>query len=103
MGWCSPSSSYPRPRFFWTWINSKPIWRAWPRGIKESGKALRPHAKAHKCVEIARRQIAAGAIGVCVATVAEAEMMAAAGIPAGSNSLLTLVSGRRSAEDGPDR
>ncbi len=49
--------------------------------IKESGKALRPHAKAHKCVEIARRQIAAGAIGVCVATVAEAEWMAAAGIP----------------------
>jgi 3-hydroxy-D-aspartate aldolase len=49
--------------------------------IQESGKSLRPHAKAHKCVEIARRQIAAGAIGVCVATVAEAELMAAAGIP----------------------
>ena len=49
--------------------------------VKESGKALRPHAKAHKCVEIAKRQIAAGAIGVCVATVAEAELMAAAGIP----------------------
>lgn len=49
--------------------------------IKESGKTLRPHAKAHKCVEIARRQIAAGAIGVCVATVAEAELMAGAGIP----------------------
>jgi len=49
--------------------------------IKESGKSLRPHAKAHKCVEIAHRQIAAGAIGVCVATLAEAELMAAAGIP----------------------
>jgi len=49
--------------------------------VRESGKALRPHAKAHKCVEIARRQIAAGATGVCVATAAEAEMMAAAGIP----------------------
>src|SRR5580704_12695887 len=49
--------------------------------VKESGKSLRPHAKAHKCVEIARRQIAAGAIGVCVATVVEAELMAAAGIP----------------------
>lgn len=45
-----------------------------------SGKKLRPHAKAHKCVEIARRQIAAGACGVCVATVAEAELMAAGGI-----------------------
>jgi len=49
--------------------------------IKESGKSLRPHAKAHKCVEIAKGQVAAGAIGVCVATVAEAELMAGAGIP----------------------
>jgi D-serine deaminase-like pyridoxal phosphate-dependent protein len=49
--------------------------------VKESGKALRPHAKAHKCVEIARRQVAAGAVGVCVATVAETELMATAGIP----------------------
>src|SRR5580698_2641432 len=48
--------------------------------VKQSGKSLRPHAKAHKCVEIARRQIAAGAIGVCVATVAEAELMSSAGI-----------------------
>ncbi|MEP6715789.1 MAG: alanine racemase [Terriglobia bacterium] len=45
-----------------------------------AGKKLRPHAKAHKCVEIAKRQIAAGAAGVCVATVAEAELMAAGGI-----------------------
>lgn len=48
--------------------------------VRESGKALRPHAKAHKCVEIARRQIEAGACGVSVATVAEAELMKAAGI-----------------------
>lgn len=48
--------------------------------VKRSGKHLRPHAKAHKCVEIARRQIAAGAIGVCVATADEAELMAGAGI-----------------------
>jgi 3-hydroxy-D-aspartate aldolase len=48
--------------------------------VKQSGKSLRPHAKAHKCVEIARRQIDAGAIGVCVATVAEAELMSSAGI-----------------------
>jgi 3-hydroxy-D-aspartate aldolase len=48
--------------------------------VRQSGKHLRPHAKAHKCVEIARRQIAAGAIGVCVATVAEAELMSSAGI-----------------------
>ena len=48
--------------------------------VKRSGKALRPHAKAHKCVEIAKRQLAAGACGVCVATLAEAELMSSAGI-----------------------
>src|SRR5262249_45806673 len=48
--------------------------------VKQAGKKLRPHAKAHKCAEIARRQIAAGACGVCVATVAEAEVMAEGGV-----------------------
>ncbi len=48
--------------------------------IAAAGKKLRPHAKTHKCPEIARRQVAAGAIGVCVAKVGEAEVMAAAGI-----------------------
>src|SRR5579863_5724204 len=48
--------------------------------VKRSGKAIRPHAKAHKCVEIAKRQIAAGACGVCVATLAEAELMSSGGI-----------------------
>jgi D-serine deaminase-like pyridoxal phosphate-dependent protein len=42
--------------------------------------ALRPHAKTHKCVEIARRQIAAGAVGVCCAKLGEAEALAAGGI-----------------------
>jgi D-serine deaminase-like pyridoxal phosphate-dependent protein len=51
------------------------------RESAEAGKKLRPHAKAHKCVEIARRQIAAGATGICVATVAEAELFSRAGIP----------------------
>jgi D-serine deaminase-like pyridoxal phosphate-dependent protein len=41
---------------------------------------LRPHAKTHKCVEIARRQIISGAIGISVATIAEAEVMAKGGI-----------------------
>ena len=31
------------------------------------GKSIRPHAKTHKCPEIARRQIAAGALGVACA------------------------------------
>jgi D-serine deaminase-like pyridoxal phosphate-dependent protein len=47
---------------------------------KAHGKSLRPHAKTHKCVEVARRQHAAGAIGTCVATVAEAIVMAEASI-----------------------
>jgi D-serine deaminase-like pyridoxal phosphate-dependent protein len=44
------------------------------------GCAARPHAKTHKCPEIARRQVALGARGVAVATVPEAEAMVAAGI-----------------------
>jgi D-serine deaminase-like pyridoxal phosphate-dependent protein len=47
---------------------------------KKTSCGLRPHAKTHKCPEIAKRQIAAGALGICVATVPEAEAMAAAGI-----------------------
>ncbi len=47
---------------------------------RDSGIALRPHAKTHKCVEVARRQLKAGALGVCVATIAEAEVMARGGI-----------------------
>jgi 3-hydroxy-D-aspartate aldolase len=45
------------------------------------GYAVRPVAKVHKSVEIARRQIAAGGIGVCCATLAECEAMVGAGIP----------------------
>ncbi|HUJ02523.1 MAG TPA: DSD1 family PLP-dependent enzyme [Rhizomicrobium sp.] len=47
---------------------------------KAKNIALRPHAKTHKCAEIARRQIAAGAAGICVAKLGEAEAMADAGI-----------------------
>jgi 3-hydroxy-D-aspartate aldolase len=42
--------------------------------------ALRPHAKTHKSINIAARQIAAGAVGICCATVGEAEVMVAGGI-----------------------
>lgn len=44
-----------------------------------SGVRLRPHVKTHKCLEIAERQVRAGADGLTVATVAEAEVFAAAG------------------------
>ena len=42
---------------------------------------LRPHAKTHKCIEVAHRQVQAGATGLTVATVSEAEVFAAAGFP----------------------
>jgi D-serine deaminase-like pyridoxal phosphate-dependent protein len=48
--------------------------------VRASGVRLRPHAKAHKCPEIARQQIAAGAIGVCCQKVSEAEVMVAGGV-----------------------
>ncbi|MBA3440680.1 MAG: DSD1 family PLP-dependent enzyme, partial [Pyrinomonadaceae bacterium] len=41
---------------------------------------LRPHAKTHKCPEIARRQVRAGALGVCLSTIHEAEVMASSGV-----------------------
>ena len=47
----------------------------------EAGLSLRPHAKTHKSVEIARRQIAAGAVGISVATLREAAVMVGAGLP----------------------
>jgi D-serine deaminase-like pyridoxal phosphate-dependent protein len=48
---------------------------------RRKGCAARPHAKTHKCPEIARRQVAVGARGVATATVPEAEAMVHAGIP----------------------
>ncbi len=42
--------------------------------------ALRPHAKTHKCAEIALMQMAAGAAGIACATLPEAEALARAGI-----------------------
>ncbi len=50
------------------------------RFTQSHGVALRPHAKTHKCVNIARRQIEKGAIGISVATIAEAEVMSRGGI-----------------------
>lgn len=49
------------------------------RSADARGLHLRPHVKTHKCVEIARRQLAAGARGLTVATVSEAEVFADAG------------------------
>lgn len=59
---------------------------AYQRQINLHGLRARPHAKSHKCAEIARRQIAAGAVGVCAASLHEAEAMVAEGI---DNILIT--------------
>lgn len=47
---------------------------------RRNGLSLRPHAKTHKSVTIARAQIAAGAIGQCCAKLGEAEAMGEGGI-----------------------
>lgn len=44
------------------------------------GVALRPHAKTHKCPELGARQLAHGAVGLTVATLAEAEAFVKAGV-----------------------
>ncbi|MFD1675522.1 alanine racemase [Alicyclobacillus fodiniaquatilis] len=47
---------------------------------QKNGIQLRPHAKTHKIPAIAKRQLAAGASGITVAKVSEAEVMQAHGI-----------------------
>ncbi|MBA2381523.1 MAG: alanine racemase [Chloroflexi bacterium] len=48
--------------------------------LDRRGIALRPHAKTHKSIAIARMQVAAGAKGITVGTLGEAEVFVAAGI-----------------------
>ncbi len=60
---------------------------------------LRPHVKVHKSVDVAKRQVALGAIGVTTATIAESELMSNAGIkgvlwtkqPASLNNVMRAV------------
>jgi len=53
---------------------------------RENGMALRPHAKTHKSADIAKLQLAAGAVGVCCAKLGEAEALAEGGV---QNILIT--------------
>jgi D-serine deaminase-like pyridoxal phosphate-dependent protein len=46
---------------------------------RRSRIALRPHVKTHKSIALARMQLEAGAVGITVATIGEAEVFAAAG------------------------
>src|SRR5215472_14414808 len=60
---------------------------------------VRPHVKIHKSVDVAKQQIARGAIGLTCATIAEAELMCGAGIqhvlwtkqPASTNNITRAV------------
>ena len=47
---------------------------------RENGVALRPHVKTHKIPDIAKVQLEAGASGITVAKLSEAEVMADGGI-----------------------
>src|SRR5215831_8952335 len=66
---------------------------------KAIGINVRPHVKIHKSVDVAKRQIAQGAIGLTCATIAEAELMSGAGLkhvlwtkqPASTNNIARAV------------
>jgi D-serine deaminase-like pyridoxal phosphate-dependent protein len=47
---------------------------------KEHNRSLRPHGKTHKCPEVAKALIRAGAVGACAAKISEAEAFAQNGV-----------------------
>jgi len=47
---------------------------------KDKNRSLRPHGKTHKCPEIAKHIVRAGAAGSCTAKISEAEVFAAHGV-----------------------
>jgi D-serine deaminase-like pyridoxal phosphate-dependent protein len=53
---------------------------AMAEAARQAGVGLRPHVKTHKTVEIAQRQLAAGAIGLTVAKLGEASAFVEAGV-----------------------
>lgn len=67
---------------------------------KAAGIGIRAHCKIHKSPVIARKQMSMGSLGICCATIAEAEMMVKHGIkgvlytcqPAGKNKIWRTVS-----------
>ena len=48
--------------------------------VADTNIAVRPHAKSHKCPQIAKRQIAKGAVGICCQKISEAQAFADEGI-----------------------
>jgi len=53
----------------------------WQLYCDEHGLRNRPHAKTHKCIELARRQLALGAVGLTCQKLSEAEVLAASEPP----------------------
>lgn len=52
---------------------------SWARRLRDRGVGIRPHTKTSKCAEIIARQVKAGVVGLTVATIGEAEALAAHG------------------------
>ncbi len=75
----SPQSSIETPALLIDLDLMEANIRRWQSAIDAAGVAFRPHIKTHKTPAIAAMQIDAGAIGIAVAKVAEAEVFAAAG------------------------
>jgi 3-hydroxy-D-aspartate aldolase len=50
------------------------------RTVNANKIGVRPHAKTHKCAAIAKLQMAAGALGICVAKLSEAEALMPEGL-----------------------
>src|ERR1700760_1202854 len=67
--------------------------------FRELPAELRPHIKVHKCAEIARRQVAAGAIGVACATPREASEMARGGVAARAHRIAVTVDDERNVRE----
>jgi D-serine deaminase-like pyridoxal phosphate-dependent protein len=63
---------------------------------KAKNLALRPHGKTHKCPQIAKRLIAAGAVGACAAKLSEAEAFGKGGV--GGLLITTAVIGEHKIE-----
>jgi 3-hydroxy-D-aspartate aldolase len=59
---------------------------------RRQGVRLRPHAKTHKSADIAQRQMAAGAIGICCAKLGEAEALNDQGVSKGLHITSPVVS-----------
>jgi 3-hydroxy-D-aspartate aldolase len=54
--------------------------RTLKKSLQGRNVRVRPHAKTHKSVDIAKRQVAEGAVGLCCQKVSEAEALAEGGI-----------------------